>query len=183
MSDCIMDRGGVIDKYIGDAIMAVFGIPEAHTTAEEIQQDALNAIAASLAMHERLKQLNEQLRAAEKPEIQFGIGIHTGTVVAGSIGGSRRLNYSILGDTVNIAARLEAMNKELTVDKRYKMLLTSETFDYVCDRYIGEEVTTIQLRGRKQETMIYTIVEEREAPVSEETSELVSEEAKELVDQ
>lgn len=158
MTNCIMDHGGVVDKYIGDAIMAVFGVPFPSTKPEEIQQDAMNAIAASLAMHERLKQLNQRLKAAGKPEIQFGIGIHTGLLIAGSVGGSRRLNYSVLGDTVNIAARLEAMNKELTGDKPYKILLTNETFDYVSDRYHGQQVTTIQLRGRKQDTMIYTIV-------------------------
>ncbi|HEY9853618.1 MAG TPA: adenylate/guanylate cyclase domain-containing protein [Leptolyngbyaceae cyanobacterium] len=158
MTNCIMDHGGVVDKYIGDAIMAVFGVPFPRTKPEEIQQDAMNAIAASLAMHERLKQLNQRLKAAGKPEIQFGIGIHTGLLIAGSVGGSRRLNYSVLGDTVNIAARLEAMNKELTADKPYKILLTNETFDYVSDRYHGQQVTTIQLRGRKQDTMIYTIV-------------------------
>ena len=169
MSDCIMNYGGVIDKYIGDAIMAVFGIPEVHTTPEEIKQDALNAIAASIAMHDKLQELNQKLQAEDKPEIKFGIGIHTGTVVAGSVGGARRLNYSVLGDTVNIAARLEAMNKELTADKPYKILLTNETFDYVSDRYDAEQVTTIQLRGRQQETMIYTIVGEQVlAPVVEE---------------
>lgn len=172
MSNCIMNHGGVIDKYIGDAIMAVFGIPQARTTPEEIKQDAINAIAASIAMHGKLKELNQQLQEEGKPEIQFGIGIHTGTLVAGSIGGSRRLNYSVLGDTVNITARLEAMNKELTTDKYYKILLTSETFDYVSDRYAAEQVTTIQLRGRQQETIVYTILGER---VVEPVAELILE--------
>lgn len=161
MTDCIMDRGGVVDKYIGDAIMAVFGVPFPRTKPEEIKQDAMNAIAASFAMHDRLKQLNQSLKASGKPEIQFGIGIHTGLVIAGSVGGSRRINYSVLGDAVNIAARLEAMNKQLTADKPYKILLTSETFDRVSDGYHGEQVATIQLRGRQQETMIYTIVGEK----------------------
>ena len=158
MSDCIMDHGGVVDKYIGDAIMAVFGVPLARTKLEEIRQDALNAIAASLAMHKRLKHLNKRLKMQGKPQIQFGIGIHTGLLIAGSVGGSRRLNYSVVGDTVNVASRLESMNKELTADKPYKILLTDETFNYVSDRYIGEQVKTIQLRGRQQETMIYTIL-------------------------
>ncbi|MFB2972840.1 CHASE2 domain-containing protein [Aerosakkonema sp. BLCC-F183] len=158
MTECIMDRGGVVDKYIGDAIMAVFGVPFPRTQAEEIKQDAMNAIAASFAMHERLKLLNEDLNAQKKPLIQFGIGIHTGPLIAGSVGCSRRLNYSVIGDTVNVAARLESMNKELTADKPYKILLTGETFDYVSDRYLGQQVTTIQLRGRQQETMIYTIL-------------------------
>lgn len=111
MSECIMDRGGTIDKYIGDAIMAIFGIPFPHTQPEEIKQDAQNCIAACLDMSERLKQLNQQFEREGKPKIEFGVGIHTGSIIAGSVGGGKRLNFSVLGDTVNIAARLEAMNK------------------------------------------------------------------------
>jgi CHASE2 domain-containing sensor protein len=158
MTNCIMDHGGVVDKYIGDAIMAVFGVPFANTKQEGIRQDALNAIAASVAMHGRLRQLNKRLKSQGKPVIEFGIGIHTGALIAGSVGGTRRLNYSVVGDTVNVASRLESMNKELTTNKPFKILLTDETFNYVSDRYQGEQVKTIQLRGRQQETMIYTIV-------------------------
>lgn len=158
MTDCIMDNGGVVDKYIGDAIMAVFGVPFPNAKPEGIRQDALNAIAASLAMHKRLRQLNKRLKSQGKPVIEFGIGIHTGMLIAGSVGGTRRLNYSVVGDTVNVASRLESMNKELTADKPFKILLTDETFGYVSDRYRGEQVKTIQLRGRQQETMIYTIL-------------------------
>jgi len=158
MTNCIMDHGGVIDKYIGDAIMAVFGVPFPRSNQEQIRQDALNAIAASLAMHKRLRDLNKRLKSQGKPIIQFGIGIHTGVLIAGSVGGSRRLNYSVVGDTVNVASRLESMNKELTADKPFKILVTDETFNYVSDLYRGEQVKTIQLRGRQQETMIYTIL-------------------------
>lgn len=158
MSNCIMDHGGVVDKYMGDAIMAVFGVPFASTDQQAIRQDALNAIAASIAMHRRLRQLNKRLKSQGKPIIEFGIGIHTGALIAGSVGGTRRLNYSVIGDTVNVASRLESMNKELTADKPFKILLTDETFNYVSDRYRGEQVKTIQLRGRQQETMIYTIL-------------------------
>lgn len=158
MSDCIMDHGGVIDKYIGDAIMAVFGIPFAHTTSSEIQQDVLNAIAASIAMHERLQQLNQHLEAKGLPLIQFGIGIHTGVVVTGSVGSSRRLNYSVIGDTVNVAARLEAMNKEVKEDNPYHLLVTGETYDYVREHYQAKPVKSIQLRGREKETVICAIL-------------------------
>lgn len=161
MNDCIMDHGGVIDKYIGDAIMAVFGIPFAHTKQEEIQQDAMNCLAAAVAMHEKLQQLNQQLQAEGKPVINIGIGVHTGLVVAGSVGGSRRLNYSILGDTVNVAARLEPMNKEVKVNNPYNLIVSGETFAYVCDRYDAHPVDSIQLRGREQPTMIYCIQGER----------------------
>ncbi len=158
MTDCIMDHGGVIDKYIGDAIMAVFGIPFSNTTSSAIKQDVLNAIAASLAMHERLQQLNEHLKTQGLPLIQFGIGIHTGVVVTGSVGSSRRLNYSVLGDTVNVAARLEAMNKEVKEDNPYHLLVTGETYDYVREHYQAKPVKSIQLRGREKETVICAIL-------------------------
>ena len=161
MTDCIMDRGGAIDKYIGDAIMAVFGVPFAHTDPEAIKQDAIQAIAASLAMYERLQRLNQHLLASAQPTIQLGIGIHTGLVVAGSVGGARRLNYSVLGDTVNIAARLEAMNKEVQFDTPYKILVTSDTYVFVKEWYVGEPVGVIQLQGREEKTAIYAILGER----------------------
>ncbi|MEG4105075.1 adenylate/guanylate cyclase domain-containing protein [Microcoleus sp. S13_C5] len=161
MTNCIMDHGGVVDKYIGDAIMAVFGVPFCHTEYREIQQDALNAVAACIAMHERLHQLNQQLRSEHKPLIKFGIGLHTGQLVAGSVGGSRRLNYSVIGDAVNVAARLEAMNKEIVSDSPFNLLVTARTFAYVRDRYEGQKVGSIQLRGKKEETVVYAILGEK----------------------
>ncbi|MCT7952522.1 adenylate/guanylate cyclase domain-containing protein [Ancylothrix sp. C2] len=160
MARCIMEHGGVIDKYIGDAIMAVFGIPFPQGQVENIKGDATAAIAASMAMHERLKELNKRFEEEGKPVIKFGIGIHTGTVVAGTVGGAERLSYSVVGDTVNVAARLEAMTKNLTADKQFKILLTDRTYSYVSDRYLAEEVGAIQLRGKADETTVYTIVGE-----------------------
>ncbi|EGK83811.1 adenylate/guanylate cyclase domain-containing protein [Microcoleus vaginatus PCC 9802] len=161
MTNCIMDHGGVVDKYIGDAIMAVFGVPFCHTEYRQIQQDALNAVAACIAMHERLHQLNQQLRIERKPLIKFGIGLHTGQLVAGSVGGSRRLNYSVIGDAVNVAARLEAMNKEIVSDSPFNLLVTGRTFAYVRDRYEGQKVGSIQLRGKKEQTVVYAILGEK----------------------
>ncbi len=161
MTNCIMDHGGVVDKYIGDAIMAVFGVPFCHTEYRQIQQDALNAVAACIAMHERLHQLNQQLRIERKPLIKFGIGLHTGQLVAGSVGGSRRLNYSVIGDAVNVAARLEAMNKEIVSDSPFNLLVTGRTFAYVRDRYEGQKVGSIQLRGKKEKTVVYAILGEK----------------------
>ncbi|MEG4023406.1 adenylate/guanylate cyclase domain-containing protein [Microcoleus sp. S13C4] len=161
MTNCIMDHGGVVDKYIGDAIMAVFGVPFCHSEYRQIQQDALNAVAACIAMHERLHQLNQQLRIERKPLIKFGIGLHTGQLVAGSVGGSRRLNYSVIGDAVNVAARLEAMNKEIVSDSPFNLLVTARTFAYVRDRYEGQKVGSIQLRGKKELTVVYAILGEK----------------------
>lgn len=161
MTGCIMDHGGVVDKYIGDAIMAVFGVPLVRTKPEEIRQDALNAIAACCAMNQKLKELNKSLQKQGKPLIKIGIGIHTGPVMAGSLGGARRLNYSVVGDTVNVAARLEAFNKEVTADNPYHLLVSGKTYRYVRNFYRGKPVGVTQLRGRKQETVIYSILGKR----------------------
>ncbi|MBD1936247.1 adenylate/guanylate cyclase domain-containing protein [Microcoleus sp. FACHB-68] len=158
MASCIMEHGGVIDKYIGDAIMAVFGIPFPQAQEEDVKRDATAAIAASVAMHERLQVLNERFKEENRPLIRFGIGIHTGPVIAGTIGGAQRLSYSVLGDTVNVAARLEAMTKNLTSDSPYQILLTDRTFGYVSDLYAGQEFGAIQLRGKETETMVYSIL-------------------------
>ncbi|UZQ52778.1 adenylate/guanylate cyclase domain-containing protein [Trichothermofontia sichuanensis B231] len=161
MTDCIMDHGGMVDKYIGDAVMAVFGVPFPHTQAVEIQRDARQAIEAAITIHERLKPLNQKFEKQGKPQIKVGIGIHTGLVVAGSLGGGRRLNYSVLGDTVNIAARLEAMNKEVTVGNPYNILVTGETLTCVYDYYIARPVNNFQLRGREQRTLVFAILGRR----------------------
>jgi adenylate cyclase len=157
MTHCIHEHHGVVDKYIGDAIMAVFGVPFPHTEPIGIRQDAINAVSAAIAMQQRLISLNQELQAAGEPIIRAGIGIHTGLVVAGSIGGSDRLNYSILGDAVNVAARLEPLTKQLDRPDCYDILISEQTFAHVKQHVIGEPFKTLQLRGRQQMTMVYAI--------------------------
>lgn len=125
------------------------------------KEDAINAVAACIDMHRRLEGLNQKLKAKGKPLIRFGIGLHTGPVVAGSVGGHRRVNYSVIGDTVNTASRLESAIEELTADSAHLMLLGSETFAYGSDRYLGLQVGAIQLRGQTKETVVYNILSEK----------------------
>ena len=105
MSTALEAHGGVIDKYIGDAIMALFGAPVAHG------DDADRALAAALAMQRALVAFNAELAAEGKPPLGIGIGINTARVVAGNIGSARRLNYSVIGDGVNVAARIESLTR------------------------------------------------------------------------
>ncbi len=157
MTDCIMKHDGMVDKYIGDAIMAVFGAPLPRTRPEEIQADAIAALHAALEMHQRLKSLNQHLAAQNLPTIKFGIGIHTGPLIGGTVGNRHRLNYSLFGDTVNIAARLETMTKSLPEEAPFSLLLSESTCEYTKDHFPVQLVTSGQLRGREGRTDVYTI--------------------------
>jgi adenylate cyclase len=157
MTDCIMKHGGMVDKYIGDEIMAVFGAPLPRTQPEEIQADAIAALHAALEMHERLRALNQHLAAQKLPLIKFGIGIHTGPLIGGTVGNRHRLNYSLFGDTVNIAARLESMTKALPEEAPFKLLLSADTCQYTQDYFPVQLFRSGQLRGREGHTDVYTV--------------------------
>ncbi|HEX8191074.1 MAG TPA: adenylate/guanylate cyclase domain-containing protein [Pyrinomonadaceae bacterium] len=101
MSDVIFAHGGTLDKYLGDGLMALFGAPTASP------EDACNAVSASVQMQRRMEDINAQLRAEGLAEIAIGIGLHTGVATVGYIGSERRSEYTAIGDTVNLAARLE----------------------------------------------------------------------------
>ncbi|MEM8543550.1 MAG: adenylate/guanylate cyclase domain-containing protein [Cyanobacteria bacterium P01_H01_bin.119] len=157
MTDCIMAHGGIVDKYIGDAIMAVFGAPVPHTSNEEIQQDAIAAVKAGLGMYKALQTLNKEFAAAGLPTIRFGVGIHTGTVIGGTVGSRRRINYSLFGDAVNVAARLQDMTKAVTVNAPYPILLSEATYHHVSELYQGQAMGELMLRGRVSSMPVYSI--------------------------
>jgi adenylate cyclase len=93
--------GGIINKFIGDAIMALFGVPLSHTLEEEIDQDAVNAVECALQMRAEIKKLNADWTARGLPTTAMRVGIYTGPLVAGSMGSELRLEFTVLGDTVN----------------------------------------------------------------------------------
>jgi adenylate cyclase len=119
MSAAIEAHGGVIDKFIGDAIMALFGAPVPQTDAAD------RAVAAALAMEKALVQLNAELAAEGIAPLGIGIGINTARVVAGYIGSSRRLNYSVIGDGVNVASRLQSLTR--TAEYRTNLIASAAT--------------------------------------------------------
>jgi adenylate cyclase len=105
MTEIIFDHGGTLDKYIGDGLMALFGAPSASPA------DAMNAVKAAVTMQKRLKTLNDELREAGYGQISVGIGLHTGEATIGYIGSDKRSEYTAIGDTVNLASRLESNAK------------------------------------------------------------------------
>ena len=107
MAGLVMQHGGVIDDYFGDAIKANFGVPVARDTAHAIDEDARHAVRCALAMGVALVQMNRDWEAAGLPHISMRVGIATGEVVAGCLGSAQRMKFTTLGDIVNTAARLE----------------------------------------------------------------------------
>ncbi len=148
MVSIVMDEGGVVDKYIGDAIMAVFGAPVSKPG------DAVNAVRAAVRMRRALRDLNERLTSRGLPPLKTGIGIHTGEVVAGNIGSERRMEYTVIGDAVNLASRLESNTKELGVN----VLISEDTYEVTKSAVETRAVREIVVKGRKQPVMTYEVL-------------------------
>lgn len=143
----IAKHHGIINKYIGDAIMAIFGAPV------EVNNSALNAYEAAVDMRQALKKINEELMKEGYPELSFGIGIHTGKVFAGTIGAENRMEYTVIGDTVNTASRLESLCKTYKVD----LLLSSFSVQKAgLDEKELKFIDEAQLRGKTELMKIYT---------------------------
>ncbi len=157
MVDVVRGHGGIVDKFIGDAIMAVFGVPIARTTPEEIAKDAIAAVRCAQVMASTLETLNQKWRIQGRPTAAMRVGIATGTVITGSLGSSQRLDYTTIGDSVNVAARLESYDKSLE-GGICRILINKETYQYIqgkfSTKFIGEEL----LKGRKQPTEIYQVL-------------------------
>ncbi len=148
MVAAVMAEDGVVDKYIGDAIMAVFGAPVPK------KDDALHAVRAAVKMRVALAHLNERLRARGVPQLKTGIGIHTGEVVAGNIGSERRMEYTVIGDAVNLASRLESSTKELGVE----VLISEDTYERVKDSIDARVVKEITVKGRAKPVRTYEVL-------------------------
>jgi adenylate cyclase len=152
----ILQCGGMVDKYIGDSVMAVFGVPIPHTSEAERDRDAQNSVIAAIRVAQKLQQMNEIWRSQGLPEVTTGIGINSGVVIAGSLGSAERVEYSVIGDTVNIAARLESFNKEVDGGE-YHILISEETAQRLRGMCKTEFVGKYALKGKMQETAIYRV--------------------------
>lgn len=148
MVESVLRHHGVVDKFIGDAIMAVFGAPVPEP------DDPLHAVCAALAMRETLAKINEGFLARGLPEIRTGIGLHSGQVVAGNMGHSERMEYTVIGDAVNLASRLEGLTKELQCD----IIVSEDLYIQVKDDVVVEPLRKIKVKGRDQEVMVYRLI-------------------------
>ena len=149
MEQCIVKHNGIINKYIEDAIMAIFGVPLQN------KNQALDAYNCCLDMRKTLIELNKELEAENLPQIKFGIGLHTGNVLAGNIGSNSRMEYTVIGDTVNVASRIESLCKEYNCD----LLISETTVEAIvtCENSLPQiqSIGETQIRGRKSAISIY----------------------------
>ena len=145
MVDLVFEYQGTLDKYVGDALMAVFGVPV------PLPDAATRAVQCAVAMQRRLAELQAQGRT---PIQGMRLGINTGEAIVGNIGSDKRMDFTVIGDAVNVAARLQELAKELEADT----LVSAATYRQVEGRFQMEELTPVVLRGRQEATPIYRLV-------------------------
>lgn len=145
MTDILMELEGTLDKYVGDELMALFGAPVARS------DDPVRAVLCGVRMLEALYQLQEVWKQENKPIIQIGIGINTGVVTAGYMGSEKALSYTVIGDNVNLAARIMAQAKGM------EMFITRSTYERVKDYFDIEQRESIMVKGKSMPIEIFCV--------------------------
>ncbi|HUI06628.1 MAG TPA: adenylate/guanylate cyclase domain-containing protein [Verrucomicrobiae bacterium] len=162
ITHAVVDSGGVVHKYIGDSVMAVFGVPLARTTEAEIKQDAINAVHCALAMQQAMIRLNAQWTGRGMPTGTMRVGIYTGPLMAGSLGSADRMEYAVLGDTVNTASRLESLDRDSAgrepANGCCRILIGESTYQLLENRFRASLVGTLPLKGKAEKVTIYQVV-------------------------
>ncbi len=153
LTECVLREGCYLDKYIGDAIMAVFGSPEA------LENHALSACRAALASQRRLAELNGQIEREYGMRLGMRIGVNTGEMIVGNVGSAKKRNYTVLGDAVNLASRLEGANKEFGT----MILIGPATAAAVAGALVTRPVARLQVKGKKQAVEVHELVGEPES--------------------
>ncbi len=156
MVNCVNDTGGVVDKFIGDAVMAVWGAPVSKGN------DTENAINGALMMRRQLIEFNKGRGGDKKPIIKIGCGLNTGPVLAGQIGSEDKMEYTVIGDTVNLASRIESLNKPFGTD----ILISSDTYHEVRELYKVEPMQKIKVKGKSEPQQIYAVLGRNDDPES-----------------
>ncbi|MGQ9687831.1 MAG: CHASE2 domain-containing protein [Desulfobaccales bacterium] len=150
MSEIIVKHGGTLDKYIGDAIMALFGAPL------DLPDHSRRACRTALEMVQRLKVLDQEWIGRGRPPLKIGIGINSGWVAVGNMGSSRLFDYTAIGDNVNLASRLEGLNKYYGTE----ILVSAATIGHLDNGLILREVDLVKVKGREQAVAIYELLGE-----------------------
>jgi adenylate cyclase len=148
MTEAIFKHRGMINDFVGDAVMAVFGAPVSDS------EHAWNAVQSALDMDRALTRLNEEWKQKGLVELRMGIGIHTGRVFAGNVGGRDRIKYTVIGDPVNVASRVEGLNKDLSTT----LLVTEETLAAVGDKIRVRDCGPVAVKGRVEKVRVFEVL-------------------------
>lgn len=157
LSRIILEEKGTIDKYIGDAIMAFWGAPIAHPNAP------YHACLTALRCQAKIAQLNAVWAQDHKPIMESRIGIHTGTAIVGNFGTNQRMNYSAIGDTVNLASRLEGVNKIYGT----RIIISEDTYKQVSHQFVCRLLDKVAVKGKRQGVRIYELIAENNSYMPE----------------
>lgn len=149
MVDCITKQGGMLDKFIGDAIMAAFGLPVPHEDDED------RGVRAAISMVTELRRWNAQRIASGRKPVDIGIGLNTDVVVSGNIGSPKRMDYTIIGDGVNLAARLESACKQYAA----RILISENTYAKLRGTYRIREADRVVVKGKTEPVCIYEVLD------------------------
>ncbi|MCP4137003.1 MAG: adenylate/guanylate cyclase domain-containing protein [bacterium] len=151
MTEIILDNRGTVDKYIGDCVMAFWGAPE------EFEDHALWACKSALLYQARLKELGKKWISEGKPDFNSRIGLNTGDIIVGNMGYEKRMNYTVIGDAVNLASRLEAQNKVYGTD----IMLGEETYEVVKDFMETRFLDIVAVKGKEKGVKVYELICEK----------------------
>ena len=149
MVECITREGGMLDKFIGDAIMAVFGLPVAHGDDED------RAVKAAVSMLGELAQWNKARTANGQPAFEIGVGLNTDTIVSGNIGSPKRMDYTVIGDGVNLASRLESACKQYGAS----LLISETTYKKLKGVYRTREIDRVIVKGKTRPVAVYEVLD------------------------
>ncbi len=153
MSDIIIKHQGMIDKYIGDAVMAFYNAPL------DVKEHASSACLSALEMIDELEALNKTFKKEGLPEIAIGIGLNTAEVVVGNMGSAKRFNYTVIGDGVNLASRVEGLNKIYGTH----ILITEFTKASIGDEFLTRELERVKVKGKEKAVMLYELLKDTPA--------------------
>jgi adenylate cyclase len=167
MVQAVVEHHGVVNKFIGDSIMAVFGVPVPRQIPEEIRQDAIHAVACALDMQDRLIMLNRRWQAAGLPLVLLRIGIYTGELVAGSLGAVDRMEYAVIGDTVNVASRLESFDNENMAGDPLtdpcRICIGDSTMNLTYEKFEMAPMKPVVLKGKQIPMSVYRVIGKKDA--------------------
>ena len=150
MSQIILETKGTVDKYIGDSIMAFWNAPG------RVDNHQYAAVKTAILCQKRLKELRKEWEKQNLPLLHQRIGIHTGTILVGNFGSSKRMNYTAIGDTVNLTQRLESINKLYGTE----IIISEAVYDYVANTFLCRPLDLVSVKGKATATKIYEVIDE-----------------------